>query len=84
MPNYSDDRIRLIEYEMRRNGGDRVMAELTTRSADHIREAGLITLTGGRGGAARGQGMSERDRDAIRKREKRLASRLIQIPPLSR
>ncbi len=33
--------------------------------------------------AARGQGMSERDRDAIRKREKRLASRLIQIPGLS-
>ena len=33
--------------------------------------------------AARGQGMSERDRDAIRKREQRLASRLIHIPVLS-
>ena len=50
MTYYSDERERLIQNEMRRNGGDRVKAELATRTADDILAAGSITLTGGRGG----------------------------------
>ncbi len=50
MANFSDDRKRLIEDKMRRNGGDRVMAELETRTPAEIRAAGCITLTGGLGG----------------------------------
>ncbi len=54
MANYGDDRERLIQDEMRRNGGDRVKAELATRSAGDILAAGSIVLTGGRGGGGQG------------------------------
>ena len=48
---YSDDRERLIQDAMCQNGGNRVQAELETRTLDDIREAGSIVLAGGRGGA---------------------------------
>ncbi len=54
--NYSDDRIRLIEDQMRRNGGDRVLAELATRPAEDILEAGCNMLTPGIGGVAARRG----------------------------
>jgi hypothetical protein len=41
----------LIQDEMCQNGGDRVLAELKTRTPDDIREACRIVLAGGRGGA---------------------------------
>ena len=47
---YSDDRERLIQDAMFQNGGNRVQAELETRTQDDIRAAGRIVLTGGRGG----------------------------------
>ncbi len=53
MANYSDGRKRLIEDEMRRNGGDRVKAELETRPLEDVRAAGCIVLTGGCGGFGR-------------------------------
>lgn len=47
---YSEERERLIQAEMVRNGGDRVMAELATRSPEETEEAGRIIVVGGRGG----------------------------------